>query len=51
MEDWGGKLITFLIVFFLFWFIGSIVFGDHKIGFFIGLLAAGIFVGILIPKK
>jgi len=51
MEDWGGKLSTFLIVFFIFWFLGSLVFGDYKIGFLIGLVAAGIFVGVAIKSS
>lgn len=45
-ENWGGKLVAFFIVFSLFWIIGGILFKNAMIGFWIGLLAAGIFVGV-----
>jgi len=45
-ENWGAKLITFLIVFALFWILGAIVLKDGKMGFFIGIVVAAIFVGV-----
>ena len=48
-ENWGGKLIAFLIIFFLFWILGGVVMGDAKIGFLLGIVVAGIFVGVSIP--
>jgi hypothetical protein len=49
-ENWGAKLIAFLIVFFIFWGLGWLVFGDYRIGFVVGLFASGIFVGVVVSR-
>ena len=49
-EYWGGKLIAFLIVFAIFWILGTAIIGDYKIGFFIGILVAGVFVGVVVSR-
>jgi hypothetical protein len=50
-EDWGSKLVAFLIIFFIFWMLGWVVFGDYRIGFATGILVAGIFVGVVVSRN
>lgn len=45
-ENWGAKLVTFLIVFVLFWALGALVLKDGTTGFFVGIVVAAIFVGV-----
>lgn len=50
-EDWGGKLIAFLIIFAIFWILGSIVLGNATYGFFIGIFVAAAFVGVVVKPS
>ena len=45
-ENWWAKLITFIIVFGLFWLLGGLVLKDWTIGFFVGIVVGAIFVGV-----
>jgi len=50
-ENWLGKMITFVIIFFLFWLLGGLVLGDWTMGFFVGIVVAAIFAGVTVPIK